>query len=355
MSGDQQIQQLKREQFPMEDTDPSKVIEDYIEWLNRGKERTYTMLIPTMMKACIEHAILMNDIKYIWYLIRSLLCDYDKYQDLLINDLLHQSYGSSICFFLPLEYIPTDYIRDEKFFQCWLKAMQYIMSSDGGIIVNYRQCYQYRFKFNQNCGIDTIYSFLNGINTGYVFKYYDNGQKMYECYVLNGKIHGTFIKWRETGVKEEEKVIFNEVLHGTLRKWYESGNLKEEQEYFNGKRNGMITSWYENGEKESEWNYVDGLRQGEAKHWYESGCLKRVDFYINDKQNGMARTFYDDKDTKRKMFEMPFIDGVISGTATGWYFSGKKKFVYLYDRNRRVGPYIEWRDYAEYGRQAIVG
>ena len=32
-------------------------------------------------------------------------------------------------------------------------------------------------------------------------KYYENGQKRFECFCLNGKIHGEFVRWYENGQK----------------------------------------------------------------------------------------------------------------------------------------------------------
>lgn len=119
--------------------------------------------------------------------------------------------------------------------------------------------------------------YKNGLKTGNIKVYYDNGQLKSEQTPEYGKIF-----YRSGQIYLESK-LENGVFEGKVKEYYEGGNIRSETDYVLGRKNGLSVYFFENGKTAYEFSFSDDKYSGLSKAYLESGRQVFEIIYNNDK------------------------------------------------------------------------
>tara|TARA_Y100000590_G_C15684969_1_gene1001233 strand:- start:1458 stop:1799 length:342 start_codon:yes stop_codon:yes gene_type:complete len=100
-------------------------------------------------------------------------------------------------------------------------------------------------------------------------KYFSNGKKISEGYLIDGKKNYVWTYWYENGNKKMEghwKLIY-------FLFWFPIWQ----------RRHGITTMWHPNGQKKEEGNYINGKMDGLWIMWDQSGNVIRKEIFKNGK------------------------------------------------------------------------
>ena len=126
-------------------------------------------------------------------------------------------------------------------------------------------------------------------------KYWNNGQKRSEEWLLNGYLHRedgpAYQNWYENGQKWIETWVHRED-GPSYQQWYENGQKWIEEWVLNDKYHRVnepsYQSWYENGQKKSERWYLNGKLHREDgpsyQRWYKDGQKEYEGWWLNNKE-----------------------------------------------------------------------
>jgi hypothetical protein len=97
-------------------------------------------------------------------------------------------------------------------------------------------------ELSYKCDIDE-----SGKKNGQGIKYYQNGQKIWECSYVNDKEEGFYIEYYINGQKKKEAKFKGGLQNGNYAEYLEDGKIKFSGQYINGKKEGEFLYYNTNG------------------------------------------------------------------------------------------------------------
>ena len=119
----------------------------------------------------------------------------------------------------------------------------------------------------------------NGLEDGYQYDSYENGQIKEEYNYVDGLKHGDHNLWYENGQKKGRMRFYDDKKEGRCEWWYENGQLKYSHYHNNGEIRGRDIRYYENGKRMLEGKYDMGIKVGQWVYWYKDGGIEKEEFY----------------------------------------------------------------------------
>lgn len=110
-------------------------------------------------------------------------------------------------------------------------------------------------NFYENGQIKTEIPLINGLKSGSMMIYFQNGQTNEIRSYKDGKMDGTWLTFTEKGSKVAEANYANGIKNGKWFIWDENGILRYDMTYDQGKKVGLWIIFDEKGNKLSERNY----------------------------------------------------------------------------------------------------
>ncbi len=107
--------------------------------------------------------------------------------------------------------------------------------------------------------------------SGYIKDVYENGQVQSIASYLNGMQHGTTISFYENGRLRDSRCYKENKSFGKHIGYWENGNQKFEFYYLNDKREGPNKQWYESGQPYAFLNFKDDKEDGTQQAWRQNG------------------------------------------------------------------------------------
>ena len=194
--------------------------------------------------------------------------------------------------------------------------------------VTRKTSHTYWERFNQkgNLWWRTRYDYEDGIETGIMEEYYENGNLEFRKQMREGEIHGMWEQYYDNGQLEFKgiyfeaedqrfiatknwkdllkKITFYDKVWDLIRKtvgipkyrkepydgywvsYYENGQIKSKRYYKDRRRVNVWKSYYLNGKIKSEERYQNGFEDGNW-YWYDSnGQLEKKEVWVKGvKQN----------------------------------------------------------------------
>ena len=125
--------------------------------------------------------------------------------------------------------------------------------------------------------------------SGFVRKYFENGQIQFEGVFKNGKPEGENIIFYSNGQIEREGSFKNGKFSG-VNKWYnQNGTLRFIRDYQEG---GKLSEFsYVNGKIYAESNYLNNMKDGLQRKYHLNGQLKWEHNYKNNQLDGIQKEF----------------------------------------------------------------
>ena len=99
------------------------------------------------------------------------------------------------------------------------------------------------------------------VNHGTYTRWYNNGRKEYEAFLVRGKKHGTTTRWHKNGRKWSEQHYVNGQKHGASYIWDENGVKRKEEHHFHGRPHGTWTTWDGKGKIKWQGSFDRGVPQ----------------------------------------------------------------------------------------------
>ncbi len=150
----------------------------------------------------------------------------------------------------------------------------------------------------------------------------------FEKFYRYGELDGGWTKWFDTGQKEFE-CYYEDGWKDCL--WYENGNKHRERHYNkDGVLNGILTNWYESGEKMFEERHKNGGQES-LTSWYENGQkhIQKYYKYVKHEYETRRKDGRIDKETGELMVE--------DGLHTEWGEDGKKTLERYFSNGEKQG------------------
>ena len=116
---------------------------------------------------------------------------------------------------------------------------------------------------------DTVY-LNNQLFSGYRYRIYKDGDTALVCSYFNG------------------------VEEGYLRKWFENKQPEEIRFYINGKKEGLHQGWWSNGKPRFTFTAYSDEYEGEFKEWANTGLLIKCFHYKKGEEDGSQRLWWGD-------------------------------------------------------------
>lgn len=297
--------------LPLLQNFPSEVSDDYVVFLLSSNKKSKETL-----KLCFDQSSILDDEQYFDYCYQQLIANLIFYQDIIfevndnirnkiydklllfsVNVLLEHyeehkiliergptSFQEKIYLALPLVLIPQQYIKDDVFFNQWLKR-----NSCKNIVVGN---YTYRHIITHALRNKQLTSYRNKIPYGLNITWDESGIKIRQFTANEIGIDGICYEWYNSGSLLETTHYKNGEKHGLSTRYWSNGNKKAEMLYDNGIITKYHHQWYESGLLKSEAGMLNGYYHSCVRKWFESGNLASTDHYDSGTQVGEARRYY---------------------------------------------------------------
>jgi len=210
---------------------------------------------------------------------------------------------------------------------------------------------------------DLVDEYKDGLKHGWHYAW--SGRTLIQSFhYSNGELDGLSSRFdKETGKVSVEENYSNGQLQGTCR-YYRNGLIIRADEYEQGVRHGAQTeygrdgyvikrkwytkgtldsmyTYYENGKVAVMQRYIPKTTNSTWTEYNEHGSLLIYGALKNDRRNGLWCVYYSNGNLHSCT---PYKDGVIQGTYTRWYDSGKKMLEYEISNTGQVTKSTIWNE-----------
>ncbi len=228
-------------------------------------------------------------------------------------------------------------------------------------------------EFYESSGIKRTEEWRNGILSGFVKEYEQNGHLKNIFKYVNGelqedaeelKFYDIRYDYYESGRLKIMGSYRNDLPDGVRREYDELGNIIKGYIFLNGKmiaegiidekglKQGNFLEYYENGRVKAEGRYVDSKPVGAWKYYYSEGTIEQEGSFDNrGRHDGMWLWYYNNGNVwKKENFENgvnegEYIEYDISGKVIvkGEYFDGEETGQWLWEigDTREEGQFVD--------------
>lgn len=212
-----------------------------------------------------------------------------------------------------------------------------------------------RNENSENHGIKEVFSngkliqisyFLHDNHTGPYIRFYPDGSKNYEGYVINNSQYYTTSSYYRSGRLYSQTKYYNDKvmsqklynldgsldsnddyskLNGEVKSKIEHGLLNVTNNYKNGVKHGLQLFTDIGGKVLGEFNYINGNLHGHSKAYNSSETISSEVPYYNGLKNGIAK-YYDMMGKLRLEYTCTF--DVDNGKTIRYYVDGSKMYEY---------------------------
>ena len=123
--------------------------------------------------------------------------------------------------------------------------------------------------------------------SGYLVRYYANGQLMERTAYLNGLREGQALKFYPDGRLKEERWYRKNQKHGHHRGFWPDGKPQFDMFFEHGLTEGELKEWYANGQLFMVFHYEQGKEKGSQKMWKEGGGIRANYVVKNGRRFGL--------------------------------------------------------------------
>jgi len=175
---------------------------------------------------------------------------------------------------------------------------------------------------------DGVYYVINSETpfTGLIKQHGYGALRKHEFHCRNGYKHGADITWFKSGQKLRQTYYIDGKRHGVDTEWYDNGQMCRQMNYKNGKMHGVESQWrslssWPGWRVGNRYKVIQG-RMLKSEQKYKDGKVQGATIWQLDseKLHGIYTIFYTGA---KKAGEVSFTNGVMHGTLTEWYESGK--------------------------------
>jgi antitoxin component YwqK of YwqJK toxin-antitoxin module len=123
--------------------------------------------------------------------------------------------------------------------------------------------------------------------SGYLVRYYPNGEKARETTYNNGKQEGVMKSWYPGNLHKEDRLFVDGLKQGTHCGWWPSGRLKFEYYFNDDEHNGTAKEWFSDGKPFRVSRYNMGQEDGLQQQWWPDGTVRANYVVKNGQQYGL--------------------------------------------------------------------
>ena len=335
---------------------PSKysvLIFNYIDFLKGNKS---VLTSKAYLRDCFYMYTYFIDPNYFSYLLKQLFNSWSYMFTIVYTDVPVEL-QREILLFCPYDFLPTQYIQDDKFIKQWTK-------NNKNVIVTVNNDVDYHVNFEtvsydegEKNVVNERYINGNRDDKGYIYdtRYYLSGRLNSRGGYKDNKKQGVFEEWYENYNNKDKNInqnsqhgqIYsreeynNSEKHGICEIWYMNGNLFSSVVYIHDKQEGVWESWYDSGQLRDKGIYADGLMVGLWREWDEDGKITSEGYYDDNNKQGLwvEKEYPYDIMTFTGMYHHNMRQGLWEAHYDN---TGKLYSRGLYENNKRIGIWQEW-------------
>ncbi len=123
--------------------------------------------------------------------------------------------------------------------------------------------------------------------SGHTYELYANGDTALLFSYYNGKEEGWCYKWFTGKLKMEERFFVNGRKEGTHKSWWKNGQPRFEYHFTNDEHEGAAKEFFNNGKAFRIFHYRKGHEDGLQQLWWEDGKIRANYVVKNGEQYGL--------------------------------------------------------------------